>query len=75
MIVFGWTHKLPEGNLYSFNHRKSDTLVQRGIDRRIVQDNLDRDDLLLLFPSYDVQHTPPNHVTHLQCDDAFEEIL
>ena len=75
VIVFGWGHKLPKGSLYSLSHRKLDTLVLKETDHKTVQDNLGRDDLLLLFLSYDVQHTPLNRATHLQCDDAFEEIL
>ena len=75
VIVFGWGHKLPKGSLYSLSHRKLDTLVLKETDHKTVQDNLGRDDLLLLFPSCDVQRTLPSRATRLQCDDAFVELL
>ena len=75
MIVFVWGHKLPEGSLYSLNHRKSDTQVQKGFGHKRVQGMKDHDDLLPLFLFYDVQHTPLIHEVRLQCDDAFEDWL
>ncbi len=74
MIVFGWTHKLPEGSLYSISHRTFYTQVQKVLPHRIILMQKDHDDLPLQSLPYDFPHKPLVHVVILQYDGVVEEM-
>jgi len=72
VIVFGWTHKLPEGNLYSISYRAFYTLVRQVLGHNIIQVVRDRDDHQLQSLLCGVLPTLQDHEVHFQCGDVVE---